>query len=82
MPMELPRRSFFQMHLACGEIRANGKIAHDLLSHPPSIEKSLMRIRQAPFQVRNDSIIGSLRTQIVWILEVNLRIGDPTWSKH
>ena len=80
--MELPRRSFFQMHLACGEIRANGKIAHDLLSHPPPIEKSLMRIRQAPFQVRNDSVIGSLRTQIVWILKVDLTTGGTTCSTH
>lgn len=78
MPMELSTRPFFQMHLACRKIHADRKVSHNLFPHPPSIEKQLMRIRKAPFQVRNNSIVGGLRAKIVWVLEVDFLIGSPT----
>ena len=70
------------MHLASRENIADRKVGHDLLSHPPSIEKPLMRIRKAPFQVRNDSIIGDRRAEIIRVLEVKFMIGDTTWSGY
>lgn len=82
MPMKLSARSLFQMHLASREYRADRKVGHDLLSHPPSIEKPLMRIRKAPFQVRNDSIVGDFGAEVIRVLEVNFMIGGPTWSGY
>lgn len=82
MPMKLSSGSFFQMHLACRENVANRKVAHGLLSHPPSVEQTLFRIRKAPFQVRNDSIVGEFGAEVIWVLKVDLRIGGPTWSSY
>lgn len=38
-----------------------------------------MGIREAPFQVRNGSIVRDFRAEVVRVLEVDLRIGGPTW---
>lgn len=82
MPMKLSARSFFQMHLAGRKYRADRKVRHDLLSHPPSVEKPLMRIGKAPFQVRNDSVVGGLGADVVRVLKVQFMIGGPTWSGY
>lgn len=37
-----------------------GQILDDLLSNPAALENSRLRVRETPFQVWNDAVIGGL----------------------
>jgi hypothetical protein len=75
--MELTERALLQVLLSRGDIRAGRNIGHDLLTTPATVEDLGLGVREAPFQVHDQTGISRLFTQVVRVLEIELVVG-PT----
>jgi len=67
MPMQLPKRTFLQVLLSSSNIMTCRQIGNSLFPSPSTIEDSSFGVAKAPLKVWDNTIVGALSTQIVWI---------------
>lgn len=70
MPMKLPQSSFCEMLLSSSDIRTSGQVGHNLFSNPTPGKEPCLRVREAPLEIWDYPIVGSLGAQIIRVLEV------------
>ena len=70
VPMQLPQSPFCQMLLSSSNVFTGGQIGHNLFPDPASRKEPRLRIRKAPFEIRDYSVVGSLSAKVIRILEV------------
>lgn len=75
MPVQLTNAAFSQMLLGTGDIFAGRKVGDDLLPHPTTWQLASLRVREAPLEVLDCSIIGRLLTKAGWVVDVDLLVG-------
>jgi hypothetical protein len=63
------------MLLGTGNVMTLGQVLDDLFSRPTSREQFGLRLGKAPFDIGNESIIGTGGTELVRVLEVKYFVG-------
>lgn len=65
MPMKFPQSPPFEMQLSGSNVSARRKIGHDLFPHPPSWENSCLGVGEAPLEVWDHSVVGTLSAGVL-----------------
>lgn len=56
---------------------ARGQVLNNLLTNPTSLQDPRLGVRKTPLEVRNNTIVSGLLTEVVWVLEIKLLVGPP-----
>ena len=62
VPVKFPNRTFREMLLSGSDVFAGWQVCDHLLSYPSTRKKSCFGVRETPFDIGYDSIIGTLST--------------------
>ena len=46
------------------------QILDDLLAYPPTWEEPCFGVRKAPFEVRDEAVVGTGLAKVIWVLQV------------
>jgi hypothetical protein len=79
VPMKFSVCALLDMLLSSSDIMTLWQVLDDLLTNPTTIQQTRLGVREAPFEVWHDTIVGGLTTQIIWIRDINLLVCS-TWS--
>ena len=74
MPMQLSEGALGEVLLGSGYVCAGGQVGDNLLSNPPTLEETRMRVRETPFEVDHGSGIRRLRSQVIGICVVQVMV--------
>lgn len=77
--MKLASSTLFQMLLSSRNVMALRQVLNDLFSDPTAIEDLGFRIGEPPLQVRYDTSVSALFTEVGRVVDVNLVVGT-TWA--
>lgn len=61
---------------------ARGQVLNDLLTNPTSLQDPCLGVGKAPLEVRNNTIVSGLLTEVVWVLEIKLLVGSSCSGKE
>lgn len=81
VPVQLPNSTFLQMLLSPRDVMALRKVLKNLFPRPSAREKPCLRVRKAPFDIRNVAVVGARGTEVVRVLEVQGFVGATLMSK-
>ena len=75
MPMQFSQSTFLEMLLSSRNILTRWQISDNLFPSPTTIEDFGFRIAETPLEVDDRPSVGTLLSEIVWVLEVELVVG-------
>lgn len=75
MPVQLSNGALGQVLLSTRNFFAGGQVRDDLFSNPASFQDPRLRVRETPFDIGNNTVIGALLAQIVRILKIEFVVG-------
>ena len=81
VPVQLPNSTFLQMLLSPRDVMALRKVLKNLFPRPSAREQPCLRVRKAPFDIRNVAVVGARGTEVIRVLEVQGFVGATLMSK-
>jgi hypothetical protein len=80
--MQLANGSLSQMLLRRRNVVTGRQVCHGLFSYPATVQNSCLGVGEAPLEVGDCPIVGTLRPEAVRVLEVELFVGSTfIWCK-
>lgn len=74
MPMQLANRSLLQVLLRGGDVVTCRQVRDDLFADPTSSKNSRLGVGEAPLEIRDYAIVGTLSTKVVRVLQIDLLV--------